>query len=286
MTVNQENEGYGDDHLPFRPTALKAAFAFEFPLLDTLLAQDSEHVDITFPPTDGSPAFTERVRFHDYSAIYSHQGLYESLFHIRLRCHSPQELVALLTSCIELREAGQQADRFKILDIGAGNGLVGEELRLQLQGRIESLVGTDILPEARTAVLRDRPKVYDRYVVTDLIANHETLMPEQGDYDILVICAAFGPGWGDMPIEALWKVLQLLKNGGLLAVTVNEQWLDSRPTMNEGKESLWNSFIARLTGDDGGYWTNLTVQERKKYRHRLNMRGEWIWYVAFVLQKG
>lgn len=105
---------------------------------------------------------SKRVRFHHYSTIYSHQGLYESLFNIRLRCHSPQELVALLASHIELREAGQQADHFKILDIGAGNGLVGEELRLQLQGRIGSLVGTDILPEARTALHRDRPKVYDR----------------------------------------------------------------------------------------------------------------------------
>lgn len=89
-----------------------------------------------------------------------------------------------------------------------------------------------------------------------------------------------------MPIEALWKVLQLLKNGGLLAVTVNEQWLESKPTEDGGEESLWNSFIARLVGDSRGNWTNLTVQERKKYRHRWNWRGEWIWYVAFVLQKG
>ena len=137
MTVNQENGSYGDEHSPCRPTALKAAFTFEFPLLDTLVAQDSEHVDICFPPVHASPSFSKRVRFHDYSTIYSHQGLYESLFHVRLRCHSPQELVALLASHIELREAGRQADHFEILDIGAGNGLVGEELRLQLQGRIE-----------------------------------------------------------------------------------------------------------------------------------------------------
>ena len=72
-------------------------------------------------------------------------------------------------------------------------------------------------------------------------------MPEHGKYDILVICSAFGPGWGDMPIEALRKVLQLLEDGGLLAVTVNEQWLESKPTEDGGEQSLWNSFIARLS---------------------------------------
>ena len=66
-----------------------------------------------------------------------------------------------------------------------------------------SLVGTDILPEARTAALRDHPKVYDRYIVADLLADCEKLIPKQGCQDVLSICAAFGPSWGDMPIEAL-----------------------------------------------------------------------------------
>lgn len=195
-------------------------------------------------------------------------------------------MVSLLASCLEFSEPRQKAELLVTLDVGAGNGIVGQELRIQLKGRIRYLVGTDIIPEARKAAVRDRPEVYDQYIVADLLADSEKLVPKQGSYDILVICAAFGPGWGDMPIETLRTVRDLLESNGFLAITVHEKWLESERVCKEERDrDLWDNSVARLAGRDTKLWSDLTVLERKRYGHRLDMRDEWIWYQALVLQK-
>lgn len=73
-------------------------YQFQFPDIESpSIAQDAELVGVTFPADteEGTPQPT-RIRFHDYEVIYSHPGLYESLFHGRLECQSPQKLVSLL----------------------------------------------------------------------------------------------------------------------------------------------------------------------------------------------
>src|SRR3954468_17572369 len=67
------------------------------------------------------------IRFHDYAEIYAVPGLYEEIFHRHLECRSPREVAGLLTD--ELSRAGEDAEALSVLDVGAGNGLVGEQLR-------------------------------------------------------------------------------------------------------------------------------------------------------------
>ena len=253
-------------------------YHFSFPSLDSPnIAQDAELVDVTFPGPEKSSR-TERIRFHDYQAIYAHPGLYESLFHHQLECQSPQKLVSLLGQCIP----SSTEQPLNVLEIGAGNGIVAEELRLRLGTVIGRLVGTDLFPEARDAVMRDRPRVYDRYIVGDLLAQeneHWGLKSET--FDALVVCAALGPGWGDLPIEAMLKAMKLLKDGAFVAITMNEKWLADGPSGN----SLWDSLISDLKGGKGQTWNGLREVRRQHYRHRLDMRGNWIWYFAVVFQK-
>jgi len=62
---------------------------------------------------------------------------------------------------------GQSSDNFtelRVLDLGAGNGMVGEELKKQ---EVSRLVGVDIIPEAYEATIRDRPGLYDAYYIED-----------------------------------------------------------------------------------------------------------------------
>ena len=108
-----------------------------------------------------------------------------------------------------------------ILDVAAGNGIVGAEVRKQLADRpgIRSLIGTDLLESARSAALRDRPNVYDDYVAADLTRPRDTQLPSSSD--VVVICAALGFGDGDLPLEAVDGAMSLLRKGGLLAITVN-----------------------------------------------------------------
>ena len=53
-----------------------------------------------------------------------------------------------------------------MLDLGAGNGMVGEALR---EHGFEEITGVDITPEAGEAAERDRPGVYADYHVCDLL---------------------------------------------------------------------------------------------------------------------
>ena len=48
---------------------------------------------------------------------------------------------------------------------GAGNGMMGEELK---KHGVSRLIGVDIIPEAYEATVRDRPGLYDAYYVEDL----------------------------------------------------------------------------------------------------------------------
>lgn len=62
---------------------------------------------------------------------------------------------------------GQSSDNFtelRVLDLGAGNGMMGEALKKQ---EISRLVGVDIIPEAYEATIRDRPGLYDAYYIED-----------------------------------------------------------------------------------------------------------------------
>ena len=94
------------------------------------------------------------IRFHDYHEIYDVPGLYERIFHDHLECRSPAEVVGLLGE--RLRADRADPAQLSVLDVGAGNGIVGQELRAL---GVRALVGVDILPQAAAAAARDRPGV-------------------------------------------------------------------------------------------------------------------------------
>ncbi|KAL8796920.1 MAG: hypothetical protein Q9182_007282 [Xanthomendoza sp. 2 TL-2023] len=257
----------------------RVPYDFHFPTIESpSIAQDAELVDVTFPADAEGTSQTKRIRFHDYQAIYSHQGLYESLFHRRLECQSPQTLVSLLGQCIH----PSSKEPLSVLEIGAGNGVVAEELRTQLGSVIGRLVGTDIFPESRDAVVRDRPQVYDDYLVGDLL-QPDTELSSLGpaSFGALIVCAALGPGWGDLPVQAMLRATEYLVDDGLVAITLNVKWLSDEPT----DSSTWNDLIGQLKEGEIKSWSGLTEVRKQKYHHRRDMRGNWISYYAIVLRK-
>lgn len=187
--------------------------------------------------------------------------------------------MSLVAKCIESRPAPTPKDPLRILDVGAGNGIVGSEIKKQLSTRVGRLVGTDILPEARQAALRDRPNIYSQYLVADLTDGRQQEWFGKDQFDVMVTCAALGPGWGDMPVQALCGAVMPVIEGGLIVITINERWL------GKGDETPWGGFIALLDGRRSGEWKQLRELERKRYKHRLDVRGKWIWYVAVVFEK-
>src|SRR3954462_1480503 len=100
-------------------------------------SQDEEWCEVE---VDGE---TRRLRFHDYAEIYSIPGLYERLIYEELRCESPRVIARLLSGEIEKRTVDPA--EMRVLDLGAGNGIVAEEL--QKLG-LDYFVGVDIIDEA------------------------------------------------------------------------------------------------------------------------------------------
>ena len=115
--------------------------------IDGTVDQDQEWCEVE---VDGR---TRRLRFHDYAEIYNIPNAYEKLFYDELRCSSPRVVRELLERA--LVNTGYDAASLRVIDVGAGNGLVGAEMRAL---GASTVVGADIIPEAAEAALRDRPR--------------------------------------------------------------------------------------------------------------------------------
>lgn len=210
-----------------------------------------------------------RLRFHDYDEIYRVPGLYESLFYRALRCNSPKRVVGLLREV--MADAGQRPDGLRVLDVGAGNGMVGEELR---HLGVAAVHGIDIIAEARDATLRDRPWVYDEYHVVDLCDLPEPVEKRlrRAQLNALTVVAALG--FGDVPAAAFLGALDLLEPRGWLAFNIKEDFIQDRD------DSGFAELLRQLRSADV-----IRMQAYRRYRHRLSAQGRPLHYVAMVATK-
>jgi len=164
----------------------------------------------------GPPEARRRVDFHDYATIYGVRGLYEAVFYDQLEMCSADEVVGLYAAA--LKGLGRPGARERVLDIGAGNGIGGEVLRREIGAEV--VVGLDLEPVARDAAQRDRPGVYDEYVIADLASSPSTL-EALGAHGFSALVAVSAIGEGHIPLDVLATTIQrLLPPGGLFAFAV------------------------------------------------------------------
>jgi ubiquinone/menaquinone biosynthesis C-methylase UbiE len=243
---------------PHSPT--RTAFTVEFPEGAERLEQDHEWCTLR---RDGRE---DRIRFHDYGKIYEVPGLYEHLFYERLECESPQMVRSLLEG--QLRKARVDPSALSVIDVGAGNGMVGEELADMGAG---NLVGVDLLPEAAMAAERDRPDVYEEYFVVDLtnLSPDEFRAMEAHDFNCLTTVAALG--FGDIPPQAFAEAYNLVSDGGWIAFNIKEDFLAGEDS--SGFSRLMESLIE--TG-------RLEILTQERYRHRYAANGDPLIYVAMA----
>lgn len=249
---------------PSSPPAPRPVEGLRLPSRAEGLDQDEEWFELE--EEDGT---WRRVRFHDYGAIFDVPGLYERLFHDLLACSSPRRVAAMFAEVVA--DLGWTGRALRLLDVGAGNGMVGAEFRAR---GVASAVGIDILPEARRAALRDRPEVYEEYFVLDLTdPDPEALEGLRGRrFDCLACVAALG--FGDIPPAAFLAALELVQTPGLVAFNLKEDFLSSEsPT---GFDRLVRDLVR--TGV-------LRVESYRRYAHRLSAAGEPLHYAAIVASK-
>jgi SAM-dependent methyltransferase len=231
----------------------------EFPG-DELLDQDAEWCRVTIGDS------TREIRFHDYEEIYAIPGLYELLFYERLKCCSPQVVRELLEQ--ELSDEDVDPSVLRVLDLGAGNGMVGEQLA---ELGVEKVVGIDLLPEAAAAAERDRPGIYERYHVLDLTALSGPRRRELRSHRFNSLVTVAALGFGDIPPLAFAEAFNLVADGGWIAFNIKEHFLD------DGEPTGFSRLIGKLLE------TGIVDRRAEKvYTHRLATNGEALDYVAIV----
>jgi len=211
----------------------------------------------------------EKIRFHDYNRIYQIQGLYEQLFYDRLKCNSPKKVTDALKHTIDMNK--EYFSEMKILDFGAGNGMMGEELK---KIGLARLVGVDILEDAKLAAERDRPGTYDEYFVKDFTQLTDDDKEEIKSWNLNALTTVAALGFGDIPPLAFIEALNLIDNEGWVAFNIKETFLYNTDT--SGFSKLIRGLI---------FSEYLNINHLERYRHRLSMDGSPLFYFSVVCWK-
>ncbi len=230
----------------------------QFPPADVReLCQD----EVYFYLLDGESR--EKILLHDYNRIYEVPGLYEQVVYERLKCQSPATVVDVLYS---VSQSHQRFNELRVLDLGAGNGMVGEELKKK---GVSRLIGVDIISGAQAATERDRPGVYDAYYVMDFTRLRDDERDELASWSLDCLISVAALGFGDIPAPAFLEAFNMIGKDGWVAFNIKETFLD------RSEDSGFSQLIRELIFSE-----YLDLYHLQRYRHRLSIEGEPLYYFA------
>ncbi len=240
-------------------------YRIKFPKTKTNnLEQDEEFFFLIEPDVQ-----ERKILFHEYGDIYKIQGLYEHLFYERLKCNSPAKVSEALR--YSMSQVHEHLTELRVLDLGAGNGMMGEKLR---KHGVSRLVGVDIIPEAKEATDRDRPMVYDAYYIEDFcnLPMQQKEDIQEWSFNCLTTVAALG--FGDIPARAFIEAFNILQSKGWIAFNIKETFFD------KSDETGFSIAIRELIFSEF-----LDVYYLERYQHRLSMEGQPLYYFAIAGRK-
>ena len=236
----------------------------QFPAGD---ARDLNQDEVYFYLLDGESR--QEIRLHDYDRLFEIPGLYEQVVYERLKCQSPARVVEVLRSSVSQEQ--QRLNELRVLDLGAGNGMVGEELKRE---GVSRLVAVDIIPQAREATERDRPGVYDAYYVMDFSCLSKDQREELNSWSLNCLISVAALGFGDIPAAAFIEAFNTISNGGWVAFNIKETFLD------RSDESGFSQLVRELIFSE-----SLDLYHLQRYRHRYSFEGEPLYYFAVGARK-
>ena len=143
-----------------------------------------------------------------------------------------------------------------ILDMAAGTGLVGQQLRKRgFGGQIDAHDGS-----AKMLEMAKQKHVYQNFICH--LIEPQTSMPKElstGFYDILLVCGAI-INTGHIPYNSLKQMLNCVRVGGLILYTIRvpRKQLDFEFRMNVEREAFILS--------DQEYWQLIDMRLSKRYR--------------------
>jgi hypothetical protein len=200
----------------------------------------------------------EELRLHDYERLYALPGVYEQIVSERLGCRSPAELAGMLGHAVDA--LGWARTDVRVLDIAAGNGISGEALAAE---GLRPVLGTDIVPSAREAALRDRPGLYDRYLTLDLLKLSGAKRSEVASLraNALSCVAPVGEHGSELPPVALVAAAGLLAPDALVVY------------MHDPHRGVPDAMTGRVWEAGLGPGSTAQELERRRYVHRRTVNG-------------
>jgi SAM-dependent methyltransferase len=211
----------------------------------------------------------KKIKFHDYDVIYNIPGLYEQIFYDRLKCCSPKKVTEILSTSVA--QTNENFTELRVLDVGAGNGLMGAELK---KHGVSRLVGVDIIPEAKRATERDRPHIYDAYDTIDLCNLDEGETEDLSSWSLNCLTTVAALGFGDIPPKAFMVAFNIIQSEGWVAFNIKETFLDNSDT------SGFSRMIRDLI-----FSKYMDLYHIERYRHRVSIEGEPLFYFAVAGRK-
>ncbi|MDM8536778.1 methyltransferase [Desulfobacterales bacterium HSG17] len=209
------------------------------------------------------------IRAHDYHEIYAIPDLYEYLFYDNYKCCSPDVVCSLLDKTVS--KSGAKTSGLTVLDVGAGNGMVGEKLN---DIGVNSVLGIDIIEEAAEAAERDRPGIYEDYYIEDLTQLPKSIHQEIENHNPNCMTIVAALGFDDIPPLAFANAFNMISNPGWIAFNIKDEFCCTEDC------SGFSKLIENMTESN-----ILDVKVKERYQHRLCQDGTPLNYFAIVGQK-
>ena len=207
-----------------------------------------------------------RFNIHDYDTLYAVPWLYDIALYHGLECRTPTEMANAIDGVWADEKVDRQA--LRVLELGAGSGAFGQELRRIGVGRLEAL---DISNLAAQAGGRDRPNLYDDYHVDDLTQLKDEVHAALCLAKFNVVAMASATGWGNhIPLDGFEQAFKLLQPSGWFIFHVKPN--DPDPECIE----LCN-WIERKFKDG-----ELRQRYRASHFHRRSSNGQDIFYDVVI----
>lgn len=216
---------------------------------------------------DGDQA--RQVRLRGDPRIWEWAGVHEYLVRTLLRGNAPGAICHMLERAV--RGAGEAMSGLRALDLLAGNGWMGSELKSSGAGYV---VGADPSAAAAAATERDHPHAYGDYLVLDMRRLSESQRDELMNYDFNCLVSVSALAAEEPAPNAFAEAFNLLAPDGWVATHLHEDASEGAP------DSRYARLIHKMIGSGA-----LSVVAQQRYRHRFTSMGDPLFHVGLVGRK-
>ncbi len=210
-----------------------------------------------------------QVRLRGDARLWEWPGVYEHLVRTLLRGNAPGALSHMLDR--QLRSSGTNAADLRVIDLGAGNGWMGEELG---SIGIPLVIGVDSSSAAAIAAERDHPDVYQSYLMLDMRRLSEAQRDDLMNYDFNCLVCVDALAADEPAPNAFAEAFNLLAPDGWVAFHLNAE------TAEGGRDSRFARIVHRMIQSG-----SMNVATQQRYRHRFTTYGAPLFHVGVVARK-